>query len=106
MQNKEKEPSHDQWDGSFLSILPSELLLELIQTFGANTLAVEKYDVVGVVAENAGRVVLLENDTVIIGENLNGILYFDVHCLSDFDRKNDSSQLVYFSDHSGGFHNF
>ena len=92
--------------GRFFCHLHSKMLLELIQASGANALAVEENDVICVVAEDAGRVVFLKNDAVIIGEDLDGVLNLDVHCFSDLDRKNDSSQLVYFSDHSCGFHNF
>ena len=83
-----------------LFIVSSEVLLELIQTICADALTIEENNVVGVVAEDTCRVIFLQNDPVIIGEDLDRVLDLDVHCFADLDRKNDSSQLVDFSDHS------
>ena len=83
----------------------SELCLDLCQTVGTDTLAAEEGDVVRVVAEYAGGMIFLQDDAVIIGEDLDGILYLNVHCFTDFNGENDSTQLVYFSYHSCGFHN-
>ena len=84
----------------YRKITYSKLFLDLIQTVGADTLAIKEYDVIRVVAEHACRVVFLQDDAVIIGEDLDRVLDLDVHCFADLDRKNDSSQLVDFSDHS------
>ena len=75
----------------------SELCLELLEAIGANSLVVEVNNVVGVSAEYAGGLVFLEDDLVIVGEDLYGILDVDVHDLSDLDGENYSSELVYFS---------
>ena len=89
-----------------LFIVSSEVLLELIQTICADALTIEENNVVGVVAEDTCRVIFLQNDAVVISEDFDGVLYLDVHRLSDLDRQNDSTQLIYFSNHSSGFHNF
>ena len=83
----------------------SKLRLDLGQTVGADTLAAEEGDVVRVVAEYAGGVIFLQNDTVVIGEDLNSVLDLNVHRFANLNGENDSAQLVYFSYHSGGFHN-
>jgi hypothetical protein len=82
------------------------VFLDLIQTVCADAFAVKENDVVSIVAENACGMILLKDDTVVVGENFDGVLNLDIHCFSDFNRENDSAQLVYFSDHSGGFHKF
>ena len=97
---KENRP----WTVLFFA-LRLEMLLELIEAIGADALAVEKYNVVGIVAEDTCRMIFLQDDAVIVGEDLDGVLNLDVHGLSDLDRENDSAQLIYFSNHSGGFHN-
>ena len=77
------------------------MFLELIEAICADTLAVEEDDVVRVIAENACRVIFLQNDAVIVGKDLNSILDLDIHGFSDLDRENDSAQFIHFSDHSG-----
>jgi len=69
-----------------LFIVSSEVLLDLIQTICADALAIEENNVVGVVAEDTCRVIFLQNDAVVISEDLDGVLYLDVHRLSDLDR--------------------
>ena len=82
-----------------------QLFLDLIQAICADALAVEEDDVIGVVTENAGGVIFLKNDAIVIGEDLDGILHLNVHGFADLDGEHDSAELVNFSDHSGGFHN-
>ena len=84
---------------------PLQFFLDLIETSGADALAVEEDDIIGVVAEDAGRMIFLKDDAIIIGEDLDGILDLDVHGFADLNGEHDSAQLVDFSDHSGGFHN-
>ena len=83
-----------------------EVLLELIQTICADAFAVEEDNVVCIVAEDTSRMIFLKDDAIIVCKNFNGIFYLDVHGFSDFDRQNDSTQFINFSDHSCGFHNF
>ena len=82
----------------------SELLLHLFNARGANTLAVEINDIVNVVAENAGRLILLQDDAVVVGKDFNGVLLLDVQNFADLDGEDDSSQLVDLANHSGRFH--
>ena len=45
----------------------------LFKAIAADELASEILDTVGIVAENAGRAVLFENDLIVVYENLDGI---------------------------------
>ena len=82
-------------------IKKSELCLELLEAISANSLVVEVNNVVGVSAEYAGGLVFLKDDLIVVGEDLNGVLYVDIHYFSYLDGENDSSKLVYFSYNSG-----
>ena len=86
-------------------LFTSELVLDLIEAIGADAFAVEEDDIVSVVAENAGGVIFLQNDAVVVGEDLDRVLYFNIHCFADLDGEDDSAQLVDLSDHSRRFHN-
>ena len=79
----------------------SEFFLDLFQTVGADALAVEVYDVVRVVAEDAGGVVLRKYYTVVVGEDLKRIFLLDIHRFAQLDRKHYASELVYHSYNSG-----
>ena len=83
----------------------SELILDLVETIGADAFTVEENDVVCVVAEDAGGMILLEDDAAVVGEDLDGVLDLDVHRLADLNGEHDSAELVNFSDHSCRFHN-
>lgn len=82
------------------------MLLDLIEASGTDALTVKENDIVGVVAENAGGMIFLKDDAVIVGEDLDRVLYLDVHRLADLDGENNSAQLVNFSDHTCRFHNW
>ena len=82
----------------------SELRLQLFNTCRANTLAVEIYNIICVVAENACRLILLQNNSVAVCEDLNSVLLLNIQHLSDFNGKNDSSEFIYLANYSGGLH--
>ena len=77
--------------------ISSELCFDLFKAICADALVVKVNNIVGVAAENAGGLIFLENDLIVIGKDLNGIFDVDIHNFSDLDGKNDSSELVYFS---------
>ena len=79
-------------------------MLERFETVGADELALEVCNVACVVAEDAGRFVLLEDDLVFIYEDLNSIAVLDIHGVSDFDRENYSAEFVYLSYYACGLH--
>lgn len=81
---------------SFVKFI-SERRLYLCKAVLANSLAVEIYDIVGIVAEDAGGLILLKDYSVVVGKYLKRVLLVDVHYLSDADREHYSSKLVYLS---------
>lgn len=85
-------------------MMGSEQRLDLVDAFTADALFAEVYDVVCIVAKFAGRMVLLQNDAVIIGEDLKRILFVDVHDLAQRLGKHDAAQLVNLAYDSGRFH--
>jgi hypothetical protein len=87
-----------------LQVGRSKALLYLSETILTDTFAIEKYDIVSVVAEYASGLILLKDYLVIICEDFQGILFIDIHVLSNADWKNDSTKLVDFSDYTSRFH--
>ena len=79
----------------------SEGFLELFYAIGAYSLVVEINYIVGLVAENAGRLIFLENYFVVVGENFKivGLLY--IKELARLHRDYYSSELVGSADYSG-----
>ena len=61
-------------------------------------------DVLGTVAENAGRLKLFQDDRVFGNEDLQRIALGDVKRSPQFDGKNDTSQLVHLAYDAGRFH--
>ena len=84
-----------------LPIKASEHFFDFLEAVLADALATEEYDIVGVGAEYAGGLIFLEDYSVFVGEDLERVLFIDVHCLSDADGENYSSKLVYFSCDTG-----
>ena len=69
-------------------------IFDLCEAFGADTLAVEVYHVVGVTAEDAGGSVFLKDYSVAVGEDLYRILGAQVEGATDLLGENYSAQLV------------
>ena len=90
--------------GLFFMILYSKRFLHLFDASVADALAVKIHGVIRAVAEDAGGLVFLQDDTVVIGKNFDGVLLLDIQNLSNFNGKHDSSQLVHLADYSGRFH--
>ena len=85
-------------------ILYSKGFLHLFDASTADALTVEIYGVVCAVAEDAGGLILLQDDAIVVGEDFDGILLLDIQNLSYFNGKHDSSQLVNLTDYSRRFH--
>ena len=54
--------------------------------------------------EDAGRLILLQDDLVLLYVDLKCIAVTDVHGFADLNGQYNSAELVNFSDHSGLFH--
>ena len=73
---------------------------QFAETFFADDLTSEELGFVHASAENACGLVFFQNDGVLVHKNFNGILAAEREIFSDFDGKNDSSELVDASDDS------
>jgi hypothetical protein len=74
--------------------LPILKILQLSEALSADFLAFKLDDVGRVVAEDAGRLILTENDIVAVNEDLNGIALGQVEGVSQFLGDDDSSKLI------------
>lgn len=66
------------------------VLFQLGKTVSANVFAFVIDNVSSLVAENAGRLILFEQDVLIVNIDLDRILFVDVERASQLDRQNDS----------------
>src|SRR5574344_548682 len=78
---------------------------ELLEAFGTDVFPLEQCDVLGAVAENAAGLILFQNDRGTLHIDFQCILLRDVQCPPHLDGQNDTTQLIYLSDNSRGFHN-
>lgn len=78
----------------------SELGLDVLQACPADPFAVVEHHVISMTAEDARRNVLLQNDAISLGVDLQRILDVDVQILADADGQHDASQLIHASDDS------
>ena len=72
-------------------------LLQSLDALGADVFTVEYYDILGIIAENAGGLVLLQDNGRTIHVDFKRILFCYVKGTAQFDGKNDAAQLVHFS---------
>jgi len=61
----------------------SRLFLELCQAISAYSLILEKHHLICIPAEDARRLIFLQNDLLAIGKNLHGIIGIDVQVITD-----------------------
>lgn len=57
-----------------------------------------------IIAENAGRMIFLENDAVFLNKNLQRVSNGDIQRPTDFDRQNYASQFIEFTNNTGRLH--
>jgi hypothetical protein len=72
-----------------------KLCFDLFQTILADALVVKVYDAIGIAAEYAAGLIFLQDNAVFVGKDLQGILFVNVHGLTDADGQYDSPQLIY-----------
>ena len=87
---------------SFISIL----ILELVEAGLADVLALVVHNILRVVAEDAGRLILLEDDSRLINIDLERVLLSDVQSSAKLDGQDDSAEAVHLSYDAGRFHDF
>ena len=75
--------------------------LQGLDTLGADVLAAENHDILGVIAENAGGLILSEDNRGTIHVDLQRVLFGDIQRTAQFDRQDDAAQLINFPNDSG-----
>ena len=70
--------------------------VHFLDAIAANIFAAELRDIVGIAAEHAGtgRLVFAENDLVGIHVDFQGIFFIDTQSAAEFDRNNNTPQLI------------
>lgn len=79
-------------------------LLELFQAVGADILALEVDDILSIGAEDAGRLVLFQDNGIALSINLDGISFGDVQGPAELNRDDQSSEVVKLSNDTSRFH--
>jgi hypothetical protein len=77
---------------------------ELFEALITDQLALEQVHVTCVVAKDAGRMVLLQNDLIALGKDLERVLDGDIHRLPQFNGDDDPPQIIQFPYYAGRFH--
>ena len=80
----------------FHRVYVSAELLQIRKAFGAYVLALEYRYAAGVRAECAGGEILFQYDLVVLHINFQTVLDFDPQCSAEFNRYNDSPQIIDF----------
>jgi len=77
--------------------------LKGLDALGANVLSTEHNHVLGIITEDTGGLILLQDDRRSIHVDLQRILFCDIQRAAQFDRKDDATQFIYFPHDSGRF---
>jgi translation initiation factor RLI1 len=72
-----------------------------VDTFGADVFAFVERDVARVAAEDTRRLILFQHDGVVLDENLQRIIVFDLEGTPQFDGENETPDAVDSSHDSG-----
>jgi hypothetical protein len=96
-----KAPAFNQAGASRFRILQ---VLQLFEAAAADVLAIEDLDVGGVVAEDAGGLILTQDDVAVLHVNLDGIAFGQIEGISQFLGDDDPPKLVQLSNDSCCFH--
>ena len=91
-------------DPCCLSFRSGVQLLQLRQAAGADVPAFILDDILYIVAESAGGLILLQNDLIAVHVDLQGILLRDIQGAPQFNGQNDAAEAVHLSDDSGSLH--
>ena len=78
--------------------------LEFLEAIGADVLAAEVDDILGIIAENTGGLVLFQDDGGSIYIDLQRVLFGDIQSTPELDGENDSAEFIDLSDNAGRFH--
>ena len=77
---------------------------EFFHAVGTDVLALEDGDILGAVAEDAGRLILFEHDRGAVYIDLQGVLLRDVERAAQLDGQDDTTELVDAANDACRFH--
>ena len=77
--------------------------LKFTDAVGADVLAFKIDDIFGVITENAGGLILLQDDGGTIHVDLQGVFLRDVQGAAQLDRQHDTAQLIDLPHNTGRF---
>ena len=80
------------------------LTVHFLKAMTAYELALEQNHIVSVAAKQASRFVFFENNLVLVNENFNLILVFNIHFVAQFNWQHNSSKFVNSSYDTSTFH--
>ena len=94
-----------KWNGSF--VYSAELFAqEFLDAVGADIFALEVDHVLGVVAENTGGLIFLQDDRGAVHVDLKGVLLGNIQGATELDWENNPPQFIHLSHNSSRFHSF
>ena len=102
--DNKKKVRPERADFLFPDEMRSGLFAQFLQALGANVLALEIDHVMCIVTENAGRLILLQNDRIAVYVDFQSVALSDAHSAAQLDGQDDAAQLIYFSYDTGSFH--
>jgi hypothetical protein len=80
------------------------ILAHSLNAFSADILAVVGEQIVGRCAKYAGRLILLQNDSVAFHVNLQLVPFSNIQSSSQFDWEHNSAEFIHLADNTGRFH--
>ena len=78
--------------------------LKFLDTVGTDVLPFEINDVLGVITEDAGRLIFLQHDRGAVHVDFKGVFLCNVQSAAQFDGEDNASQLINLSHDAGRFH--
>ena len=100
---RRKKPRRSQSDGRGFPLCHL-FILEFLETVGADVFAAEVDDILGIIAENTGGLVLFQDDGGSIYIDLQRVLFGDIQSATELDGKYDSAEFSDLSDNAGRVH--
>ena len=77
--------------------LQLQLIFHFFNASGAYALSVEINDVLYLITENAGGLIFLQYDFILVNKHFKSIFLLDIQSLSNFNGKNNSAQFINFT---------
>jgi len=102
---KKKPPSSARLTEVFAicDLFVAQLLRDFLDTGRTDIASLIGDDILCVAAEDTGRLILLENDGVILNKDFEWIPFADLECAAQFNGQDDTAEVIDFADDTGGF---